>query len=75
MSKLTNTALQMRRLREGARDGKLHIALMWNDIADLALHMQCPSGEMICWKNMRSVCGAQKDIYGHECTGGIHGTR
>eukprot|EP00470_Lotharella_oceanica_P001449 CAMPEP_0170173762 /NCGR_PEP_ID=MMETSP0040_2-20121228/7028_1 /TAXON_ID=641309 /ORGANISM="Lotharella oceanica, Strain CCMP622" /LENGTH=90 /DNA_ID=CAMNT_0010415091 /DNA_START=38 /DNA_END=307 /DNA_ORIENTATION=+ len=54
--------MDMRRMREGASDGKLHVALMWNDIADLDLHVTAPSGETVCHKNMRSRCGGHQDV-------------
>eukprot|EP00466_Bigelowiella_natans_P002413 jgi/Bigna1/91471/estExt_fgenesh1_pg.C_1020020 len=54
--------MQKRRFREGAQDGKLYVSLMWNDITDLALHVTAPSGETICWTNMKSECGGWQDV-------------
>lgn len=51
-----------RRLEEaGGRRGTLNVVLAWNDIADLDLHLRCPSGAIIKHSN-RQACGGELDV-------------
>lgn len=47
--------------RQGAQSGRLQIILAWDDINDLDLAVQCPSGERISYQQ-RSACGGELDV-------------
>ena len=48
--------------REGARGGEVQVSLAWNNVNDLDLHVICPSGEEISFRNMRSRCQGRLDV-------------
>ncbi|MCH2203816.1 MAG: hypothetical protein MK102_17760 [Fuerstiella sp.] len=48
--------------REGGKSGVVQISLAWDDYNDLDLHLLCPSGEHIWFKNVRSQCGGELDV-------------
>ena len=43
------------------KGGKLRIILAWDDRNDLDLHVACPSGQVIEWRQ-RSACGGTLDV-------------
>lgn len=45
----------------GAREGALTISLFWDTVADLDLHVQCPAGETINYRN-KAICGGVLDL-------------
>ena len=47
--------------RAGARSGALTVSLLWNDTNDLDLHIECPSGEVLNYRN-KQACGGILDI-------------
>eukprot|EP00667_Euglena_gracilis_P020085 EG_transcript_21636 len=59
---LSDEVLALRLGREGARSGELTISLIWNDIADLDLHVYAPSGEHIYYGHKESECGGWLDV-------------
>ena len=48
--------------REGARSGELQISLIWNDIADLDLHVHAPDDEHIFYGNKQAESGGWLDV-------------
>ena len=54
--------LQQRLQEVGARGGDIQISLAWNNGNDIDLHVICPSGERIYFKNRSSRCGGRLDI-------------
>ena len=54
--------LRQRLQREGARGGEVQVSLAWNNVNDLDLHVICPSGEEISYRNMRSRCQGRLDV-------------
>ena len=59
---LSDAVLQLRLQRERCHGGELHFALIWNDIADLDLHVVAPSGEEIFYGHKESKCGGWLDV-------------
>jgi len=59
---LSDNVFAVRMGREGARSGELTISLIWNDIADLDLHVYAPSGEHIYHGHKQSECGGWLDV-------------
>lgn len=59
---LSEKVLQLRLEREKCHVGELHIALIWNDIADLDLHVVAPSGEELYYDHKETKCGGWLDI-------------
>lgn len=57
ISNLTNEVVSLRMNRENVNSGELHIALIWNDIADLDIHVITPRGEHIYYGHKESICG------------------
>lgn len=56
-------AIDERLDREGATSGELNFALVWDGQADLDLHITCPGGETIFFRNQSSAaCGGVLDI-------------
>jgi uncharacterized protein YfaP (DUF2135 family) len=47
--------------QQGAQAGRLQIILAWDDVNDLDLAVQCPSGERISYQQ-RSACGGELDV-------------
>jgi len=47
--------------RAGARSGAVTVSLLWNDLNDLDLHIQCPTGERISFVN-KQACGGILDV-------------
>ena len=54
--------VRIRMERENVNGGELHITLIWNDIADLDLHVITPSNEHIYYANKESKCGGWLDV-------------
>lgn len=49
--------------REDAQLGDLNFALVWDDQADLDLHITCPGGEIIYFGSRTSaICGGELDV-------------
>ena len=48
--------------REGGKNGEYQVTLIWNNLNDLDLHMDCPSGEHVFFAHKHSKCGAELDI-------------
>ena len=61
-NQLNNNVVQLRMTRENVNNGQLHIALIWNDITDLDLHVITPSKEHIYFGNKESSCGGWLDV-------------
>jgi len=61
-SVLSDQVFAVRMGREGARSGELTISLIWNDIADLDLHVYAPSKEHIYYGHKQSECGGWLDV-------------
>jgi hypothetical protein len=59
---LTNEVVSLRMNREQVNSGELHAALIWNDIADLDIHVVCPSGEELFYGHKESRCGGWLDV-------------
>jgi len=51
----------LRMEREKCNSGELHASLIWNDIADLDLHVITPSGEHMYFAHKESRCGGWLD--------------
>lgn len=59
---LNNDQIEQRIRRENVNGGELQISLIWNDIADLDLHVITPSNEEIFFGHKESRCGGWLDI-------------
>lgn len=57
-----NQAVNDRMVRENVNSGEIHAALIWNDIADLDLHVITPSGEHMYYAHKESRCGGWLDV-------------
>lgn len=55
------TDIDRRLDRAGAQRGELAFSLAWDGTADLDLHVRCPSGEVISYRN-RAACGGTLDV-------------
>lgn len=62
MNKQSEQLVNKRMERENVNGGELHVALIWNDIADLDLHVITPSGEELYYAHKESRCGGWLDI-------------
>jgi hypothetical protein len=47
--------------RAGARSGAVTVSLLWNDTNDLDLHVECPGGEVLNYRQ-KQACGGILDI-------------
>lgn len=61
MSVTDDKVVALRMTREGCNGGELHASLIWNDIADLDLHVITPSGEHMFFGHKESKCGGWLD--------------
>lgn len=59
---LTDTVITTRMVRENVNSGEIHVSLIWNDIADLDLHVITPSGEHMYFGHKESSCGGWLDV-------------
>ncbi|WP_114393930.1 hypothetical protein [Oleisolibacter albus] len=50
-----------RLFRAGAASGAVDVSLIWNDVNDLDLHVECPDGSRICFES-KSACGGLLDV-------------
>jgi hypothetical protein len=57
-----NEVVRLRMERENVNSGELHAALIWNDIADLDLHVETPNKEHLFYGNTESACGGWLDV-------------
>lgn len=62
IGRLNNDVVRLRMGRENVNSGELHAALIWNDIADLDLHVITPSGEHMYFGHKESRCGGWLDV-------------
>lgn len=62
MSEFSSEVFALRLNREGARSGELQISLIWNDIADLDLHVHAPDDEHIYYGNKQAESGGWLDV-------------
>jgi hypothetical protein len=46
----------------GAKTGDVQVSLAWDNINDIDLHVQAPSGEVIYFRNRNSACGGELDV-------------
>ncbi len=60
--KLTDNVVGARIVRERVNSGEIHVSLIWNDPADLDLHVITPSGEHIFFAHKESSCGGWLDV-------------
>lgn len=58
---MNDQVVSLRMEREGCNGGELHASLIWNDIADLDLHVYTPSGEHMYYGHTESKCGGWLD--------------
>ena len=56
-----STEIETRRKREKARSGKVTVTLIWDNINDLDLHIECPNGQTISYKT-KEACRGKLDI-------------
>lgn len=47
--------------REGGQEGDLQIVLAWDGLTDLDLHVICPNGQRMFYRNRRA-CGGELDV-------------
>lgn len=57
-----NEIIRIRMERENVNGGELHISLIWNDIADLDLHVITPFNEHVYYGCKESDCGGWLDV-------------
>ena len=62
ISQLNNDVVRLRMGRENVNSGELHASLIWNDIADLDLHVITPSMEHMYFGHKESRCGGWLDV-------------
>lgn len=63
MAELGESVLRLRLSRESASDSEeLQVSLIWNDIADLDLHVVTPRKEEIYFGHKESKCGGWLDV-------------
>ncbi len=48
--------------RANAQTGDVQVSMAWDNINDIDLHVQAPSGEVIYYQNRRSQCGGELDV-------------
>lgn len=59
---MDDNVVSLRMARENCNGGELHASLIWNDIADLDLHVITPSKEHLYFGHRESRCGGWLDI-------------
>eukprot|EP00966_Prymnesium_polylepis_P151415 3499017-Prymnesium_polylepis.1 len=63
MTELGESVLRLRLDRESATESEeLQVSLIWNDIADLDLHVITPRKEEIYYGHKESKCGGWLDV-------------
>lgn len=53
---------RLRLERANAKTGDVQISMSWDNINDIDLHVQAPSGEVIYFRNRHSQCGGELDV-------------
>lgn len=59
---MNDEVVSLRMKRENCNGGELHASLIWNDIADLDLHVITPSKEHLYYAYKESNCGGWLDV-------------
>jgi uncharacterized protein DUF2135 len=59
---LNDEVVRLRMDRESVNTGEIHACCLWNDIADLDLHVVAPSGEHLYFGHKESECGGWLDV-------------
>lgn len=48
--------------RANAKTGDVQVSMAWDNVNDIDLHVQAPSGEVIYYSHRRSDCGGELDV-------------